>query len=80
MPKLMLAHDLEKLVVIDYMNWERRRAERTILPLSVVWERTKWHPEAQWVMRAVDAHKGTIRHFALANTHSWRPAPCPPPQ
>lgn len=62
-------------VVIDYTNWEGKRSVRRIRPLQLSFENNEWHPETQWLLEAVDLDKGWTRSFALANIHSWKPAP-----
>jgi predicted DNA-binding transcriptional regulator YafY len=59
-------------VVIDYTNWRGERAMRRVRPLSVRFEATEWHPDQQWLLRAVDVERGHTRDFAMSNIHSWQ--------
>lgn len=69
--------DPTKIVWIDYTNYRGERAWRQIMPLSepLSWENSEWHPETQWVMRAIDIDKNVERSFALASIHEWRATP-----
>jgi len=60
-------------VVIDYTNWRGERALRHIRPLTIRFEATEWHPEEQWILRAVDVERGATRDFAMSSIHSWTP-------
>lgn len=64
--------EARKEVWIDYTNHRGERAWRHILPLSLAFENSQWHPESQWIMEAVDLDKNAIRDFALASIHEWR--------
>lgn len=66
--------DPRKEVLIDYTNWRGERRERHIVPVSLNFENSEWHPETQWILEAIDMDVGAVRNFALANIHSWRPA------
>ena len=61
-------------VMIDYVNWRGERTIRMIKPLSIRWGKTRWHPEAQYLLRALDCDKNEIREFAMKDIHSWAPA------
>ncbi|MBY0559901.1 hypothetical protein [Hyphomicrobium sp.] len=64
----------ERAVAIDYTNWRGERAWRTIVPQAAIyWGSTEWHPEKQWLLRALDVAKGEERDFAMKNIHGWRP-------
>lgn len=60
-------------VMIDYTNWRGERTKRRIRPLTILFENNEWHPEAQWLLEAVDLDKLEQRTFAMANIHSWSP-------
>lgn len=63
-----------KEVVIDYTNWRGERRLRKIRPLTgMQFTKTRWHPEQQWLVQAVD-EDGTVKMFAMKDIHSWRPA------
>lgn len=61
---------------ITYRNWRGEVGERNIVPQSVWFGATDWHPEPQWLLSALDTGKGAARDFALAdfgaNDDTWR--------
>lgn len=61
---------------ITYRNWRGEVSERNIVPQSVWFGATEWHPEPQWLLSALDTDKGAARDFALAdfgaNDDTWR--------
>jgi hypothetical protein len=61
-------------ITFTYTNWRGETAERTALPAFIFWGATDWHPEPQWLMRALDVEKGQPRDFALRDC-VFRPAP-----
>ena len=61
-------------VIIDYTNWRGERRKRTIIPMAVYWSKNEYHPEPQWLLRALDWEKREIRDFAMTGIHSWEPA------
>ncbi len=63
----------EKAIEIDYTNWRGERAWRTVIPYHIVYESNSWHPEKQWLMMAYDPEKDSVRSFALAGIHGFRP-------
>lgn len=63
----------ERSVRIDYTNYRGERRERIIAPLELRFEPTEWHPEAQWILYAIDRDAGALRGFAMKDVHSWEP-------
>jgi hypothetical protein len=61
-------------VVVDYVNWRGEQSTRTIVPERLLFESTKWHPEKQWILWALDVEKGERRGFAMRDVKSWRSA------
>jgi predicted DNA-binding transcriptional regulator YafY len=61
-------------VCIDYTNWKGERAKRIVLPLSIFWGASQWHPKPQWLMYAFDYGRDDVRHFALSSIHNWEEA------
>ena len=58
---------------ITYRNWRGEVGERNIIPQSVWFGATDWHPEPQWLLSALDTDKGATRDFALADFGAGRP-------
>lgn len=54
-----------------YRNHRGEIARRTILPLSIEFTSTLWHPNPQWLLHARDLDKGVDRSFALADIIEW---------
>lgn len=52
-------------VTLTYTNYRGETAQRTIIPKSVRFGSTEWHPEPQWLLLAYDSDKGADREFAL---------------
>lgn len=52
-------------VTLTYTNWKGETSERTIIPMSVWFGKTTWHPEEQWLLEAFDVEKNAMRDFAL---------------
>lgn len=59
------AADTGQAVKLTYTNWRGETSERTIVPLSIWFGSTDWHPEPQWLLKAIDTEKGAERDFAL---------------
>jgi predicted DNA-binding transcriptional regulator YafY len=49
----------------EYTNWEGKTAVRTVRPIELWYGKTEWHPEEQWLLRAIDLDKGEERSFAV---------------
>jgi predicted DNA-binding transcriptional regulator YafY len=61
-------------VRIDYTNWRNERSSRIISPIELFFGSNLYHPEAQWLLVALDVEKNATRTFALKNIHHWQPA------
>lgn len=64
----------EKIVSIAYTNWRGETAQRIIIPDSIYFGSTQWHPEPQWLLRALDVEKQAMRDFAMKDICSWEKA------
>lgn len=60
-------------VEIDYTNWRGERRKRKIKPMRIDYTSTKFHPQPQWLVYAIDLKSGTFKSFAMKDIHSWRP-------
>ena len=54
-------------ITVTYTNWRGETRERRIVPVSIRWGSTDWHPQSQWLLTALDVEKGQEREFALAD-------------
>lgn len=48
-----------------YRNWRGEVSQRRVRPLGIRFGSTEWHPEPQWLLRAVDLDKDEEREFAM---------------
>ena len=60
-------------VYIDYTNYRGERSVRLIEPLpdGLFFGFNEYHPQKQWLLRAVDVEKKALRTFALRDVHGW---------
>lgn len=69
----MSSISLNQEVVIDYTNWKGVRRERVILPLRIEFGSTEYHPEMQWLLRALDMEDDEKeKWFAMKDVHGWK--------
>lgn len=61
----------KKIVKILYTNWKGVTSYRNIIPESIEFKATEWHPEEQWILNAFDVEKNAIRGFALKDIKEW---------
>ena len=67
-----------KQLRISYTNYRQETRERIILPKEIGYGSTQWHPEEQWLLKAVDVEKGEDRDFAMSDIHAIQPVATPP--
>jgi predicted DNA-binding transcriptional regulator YafY len=58
-------YDEERQVTIRYTNHRGEYGERRILPIKIWFGTSPWHPEPQWLLKAIDIKKDDYRDFAL---------------
>lgn len=58
-------------VEIVYTNYKGKTAIRKIIPNSIRFGSTSWHPEEQWLLSAHDVDKNAQRDFALKDIKAW---------
>lgn len=49
----------------DYVNYKGEISTREVIPRFIHYGKNEFHPEAQWMMRALDIFKGAERDFAM---------------
>jgi hypothetical protein len=54
-----------EMILVRYKNWRGETRERHIKPIALVYGKTKWHQEPQWLVRAIDPEDGAKKSFAL---------------
>lgn len=67
----MLNKVKERLVEIDYVNWQRVRSKRLIRPVRLYFGSTEYHHESQWLLEAFDQDKQAGRTFAMKDILKW---------
>ena len=50
-----------------YKNYRGEVSKRSVIPESIYWGSTDWHPKEQWLLKATDLEKGEERIFAMAD-------------
>lgn len=63
---------MKQTVRIIYTNWKGETAERTIKPIELWFGATEYHPEEQWLLRALDVAKDEERNFAMKDVDEWK--------
>ena len=58
-------------VIIQYTNWKGETGERAIQPLELWFGSTEYHPDEQWLLRAIDIAKNEERNFAMKDVIAW---------
>ena len=61
----------KQMIRILYRNYKGEVSYRTIIPKSIDFIATKWHPEEQWILTAFDIDKNADRGFAIADIKEW---------
>lgn len=65
---------MKGLVEIDYTNYRGERRTRRIIPMSLLWGSTEWHPQEQWILWAKDPEDGyKVKGFSMKDVHGWTP-------
>ncbi len=49
-----------------YINHRGEQGQRRVHPIRIWFGSTEWHPEPQWLLRALDLDKDAQRDFALS--------------
>ncbi len=56
---------LPQTLSFSYTNWRGETALRRVEVITIWFGSTKWHPDKQWLMRAIDVDRGEARDFAM---------------
>lgn len=56
---------------VDYTNHRGERRRRNLIPLTLEFGSTNWHPQPQYFLVCVDTEKttGEARHYPLSGFH-----------
>jgi predicted DNA-binding transcriptional regulator YafY len=60
-------------VQIDYTNHRGERRLRLVLPITIWFGKSAYHPYASWILTAKCLEKNETRHFFMGNIHEWKP-------
>lgn len=63
-----------KQLRITYTNWKRETRERLIEPIEIWFGSTRWHPDEQWLLKAIDVEKQEERDFAMTQIGKITPS------
>jgi len=59
-------------VKILYTSWKGETRWRQVKPKSIYFGATQYHPDPQWLMKALDLEKNKVRDFAMHDIQEWR--------
>ncbi len=60
-------------VEILYQNHRGETSRRIVLPESITWGDSEWHPEEQYLLWAWCFERGAVRTFAMKDIREWKP-------
>lgn len=64
-----------KVISVCYTNWRGETRMRRLIPHTIAFQATEWHPGApQWMMLATDAESGSYRWYPLQHLRGWQAA------
>jgi predicted DNA-binding transcriptional regulator YafY len=61
------------VIQILYTNYRGETARRKIVPSSLRFGSTEFHPEPQWLLEAFDLERQAMRTFAMLDVQEWKP-------
>lgn len=53
------------VVQFDYMNYRGEHSKRQVAFMGVYYGHNEWHPEDEFIMKAFDKEKKSVRYFAI---------------
>lgn len=59
-------------VRIIYTNYKGKTSDRRIVPDTLWFGETEYHPEPQWLLKAFDLDKDACRDFAMRDIKEWK--------
>jgi hypothetical protein len=60
-----------RIVTIEYTNWRGERRRRQIIPMSIDFRLSAYHPGTQWILTALDPEDDLVKDFAMNGLHGW---------
>lgn len=64
--------DRPRFVEISYTNYKGEHRRYQIIPHSIYFGHTEFHPIEQWMLKATDVNRNVTRDFAMKDIHGWR--------
>lgn len=74
MHPINMLEDRDRIVTIVYTNYKQEKKSYRIIPHSIKFGKTEYHPSPQWLIEATDVERNVHRTFAMANIHDWTAA------
>lgn len=62
-------------VCFEYTNYRGVTATRRVIPITILFGSSQYHPHPQWLLRAMCMERGAVRDFALRDITNWRLPP-----
>lgn len=56
---------MSEAIIFWYRNYKGEEGYRRVLPISIRYGTSQWHPEKQWLMLADDLENNKQREFAM---------------
>lgn len=64
--------DTATAIEILYTNYRGETSRRRVVPSSLRYGSTEYHPEPQWLLDAFDLEKRAERTFAMRDVQEWK--------
>jgi predicted DNA-binding transcriptional regulator YafY len=64
--------DTATTIEILYTNYRGETSRRRIVPASLRFGSTEFHPEPQWLLEAFDVERAADRTFAMRDVQEWK--------
>ena len=64
---------MNEIVTFTYTNYKGKTSVRRVIPHTLGFKSSSWHPEEQWILLAIDLNKGELREFAMKDIKDWKP-------
>ena len=58
-------------VFFTYANYRGETSKRHVKPIEIRFTSTKWYPEIQWLLKAYNLEKKSIREFSFKYISNW---------
>jgi predicted DNA-binding transcriptional regulator YafY len=64
-PSVFAEFKARQTLQFRYKNWQGAVGERSAEFIGILYGTSEWHHEPQWLIKAIDTEKGSVRLFAL---------------